>query len=104
MESLIKQINYRVKGTEMFWNDPAGAEVILPVRAAALSDDCRLSKHLQTRPGSPFTRPPKPPKAPAELTKAEMDPRRPAGGCLTRSTYCGAAYAHLKRGIKRQLG
>lgn len=70
MESLVKQINYRVKGTEMFWNDPEGAEVILQVRAAALSDDCRLSKHLQTRPGYPFTRPPKPPKAPAEIDKS----------------------------------
>jgi hypothetical protein len=29
MESLVKEINYRVKGTEMFWNDPQGAEAIL---------------------------------------------------------------------------
>jgi len=70
MESLVKEINYRVKGTEMFWNDPEGAEAILQVRAAALSDDCRLSKHLQTRPGCPFTRRPKPPKAPAEIDKS----------------------------------
>ena len=70
MESLVKEINYRVKGTEMFWNDPEGAEAILQVRAAALSDDSRLSKHLQTRPGSPFTRRPKPPKAPAEIDKS----------------------------------
>ncbi len=25
-ESLVKEMNYRVKGTEMFWNDPEGAE------------------------------------------------------------------------------
>jgi hypothetical protein len=56
MESLVKEINYRVKGTEMFWNDPEGAEAILQVRAAALCDDDRLSVHLSTRPGSPFTR------------------------------------------------
>lgn len=62
MESLVKEINYRVKGTEMFWNDPEGAEAILQVRAAALSDDDRLLQHLRTRPGSPFTRPPKPRK------------------------------------------
>jgi hypothetical protein len=28
MESLVKQVNFRVKGTEMFWNDPEGAESI----------------------------------------------------------------------------
>jgi hypothetical protein len=60
MESLVKEINYRVKGTEMFWNNPAGAEAILQVRAAALCDDDRLADHLETRPGFPFTRKPKP--------------------------------------------
>lgn len=59
MESLVKEINYRVKGTEMFWNDPEGAEAILQVRAASLCDDDRLAAHLGTRPGSPFTRRPK---------------------------------------------
>ena len=54
MESLVKEINYRVKGTEMFWNHPQGAEAILQVRAAALSDDDRLSRHLRHRPGQPF--------------------------------------------------
>lgn len=60
MESLVKEINQRVKGTEKFWNDPTGAEAILQVRAAALSDDNRLRTHSQTRRGSPFTRQPKP--------------------------------------------
>jgi len=59
MESLVKELNYRVKGTEMFWNDPEGAEAILQVRAAALCDDDRLVTHLRTRPGYPFTRRPK---------------------------------------------
>jgi hypothetical protein len=59
MESLVKEINYRAKGTEMFWNDPEGAEAILQVRAAALSDDDRLTRHLKTRSGCPFTRRPK---------------------------------------------
>jgi hypothetical protein len=59
MESLVKEINYRVKGTEMFWNNPDGAEAILQVRAAALSEDERLTQHLRTRPGCPFTRRPK---------------------------------------------
>jgi hypothetical protein len=60
MESLVKEINWRVKGTEMFWNNPEGAEAILQIRAAALCDDGRLKRHLQNRPGSPFTRRPKP--------------------------------------------
>jgi hypothetical protein len=56
MESLVKQINLRVKGTEMFWDDPAGAEAILRLRAASLSDDGRLDRHLANRPGCPFVR------------------------------------------------
>lgn len=70
MESLVKEINWRVKGTEMFWNNPEGAEAILQVRAAALCDDGRLNAHLQTRPGCPFTRRPKPTKSPPEQIKS----------------------------------
>ena len=36
VESLIKEMNFRVKGTEKFWNRPEGAENILQIRAAAL--------------------------------------------------------------------
>lgn len=70
MESLVKEINYRVKGTEMFWNNPEGAEAILQVRAAALSEDDRLLRHLTTRPGCAFTRRPKAPKPPAQTCKS----------------------------------
>jgi len=56
MESLIKQINLRVKGTEMFWDDPSGAESILHIRAAALSEDGRLDDYLANRPGWTFRR------------------------------------------------
>ena len=56
IESLIKEINYRVKGTEKFWNRPQGAEYILQVRAAALCDDDRLSQWILNRPGSHFYR------------------------------------------------
>jgi hypothetical protein len=56
MESMVKEVNYRVKGTEMFWNDPSGAEAILQVRAAALCDDDRLAAYLAGRPGYPFIR------------------------------------------------
>lgn len=55
VESLIKQFNYRVKGTEKFWN-LKGAEAILQVRAALLSEDERLSKHMATRSVLPFRR------------------------------------------------
>jgi hypothetical protein len=56
IESLIKEINYRVKGTEKFWNRPQGAEHILQIRAAALCDDDRLSQWILNRPGSYFYR------------------------------------------------
>ena len=59
VESLIKEVNYRVKGMEKFWDDPEGAEAILQVRAALLSDDDRLSEHIANRPGTPFRRSPK---------------------------------------------
>lgn len=42
VESTIKQINRRVKGTEKFWLE-GGAEAILQLRAAQLSDDNRWS-------------------------------------------------------------
>ena len=53
VESLIKQFNRRVKGTEKSWNE-GQAEMILQLRAAQLSEDDRLSKHLKNRPTSPF--------------------------------------------------
>jgi hypothetical protein len=56
VESLVKEINWRVKGTEKFWNDPAGAEAILQVRAALLSEDDRLTSYLANRVGKPYRR------------------------------------------------
>jgi hypothetical protein len=74
LESLVKEVNYRAKGTEMFWNDPEGVEAILQVRAAALSDDERLVRHLDNRPGYPFTRRPRSSKAQADLQKLTCTP------------------------------
>jgi len=54
MESFVKELNQRVKGTEKFWNDGVNGEAILQVRSAALCDDDRLQRHLRTRPGNPF--------------------------------------------------
>jgi hypothetical protein len=52
VESLIKQINHRVKGTEQFWND-GGLEAVLQVRAAYLSQDDRAEAHYDRRPRGP---------------------------------------------------
>ena len=54
MESLVKEISARVKGTEKFWDDGASGEAILQIRAAALCDDDRLVTFLRNRPGHPF--------------------------------------------------
>jgi len=56
VESLIKEVNYRVKGTEKFWNRPDGVEAILQNTAGVLSDDNRLVDYIKSRPGSPFRR------------------------------------------------
>lgn len=58
VESLIKEFNYRVKGTEKFWNNPGGTEPILQVRAGVLSDDDRLATHILSRAGSAYRRRP----------------------------------------------
>jgi len=85
VESLIKEINWRLKGTEKYWNRtdepptsprtgqrvggqsfqyPAmSAESMLQVRAAVLSDDNRLEKHILSRPGHPYYR-----RRPADAT------------------------------------
>jgi hypothetical protein len=48
VESVIKQINYRVKGTEKFWSE-AGAEAILQLRADYLSETEPLKDYWQRR-------------------------------------------------------
>ena len=53
VESLVKQFNRRVKGTEKFWN-PSQAETILQLRAAYLCEDERLNKHMKNRPIEPL--------------------------------------------------
>jgi hypothetical protein len=53
VESTVKLFNRRVKGTEKSWGED-GAEAILQLRAAFLSEDGRLEEHLKTQPRSPF--------------------------------------------------
>jgi hypothetical protein len=52
VESLVKQINHRVKGTEQFWNN-GGLEAVLQVRAAYLSEDDRAESFHEKRPRGP---------------------------------------------------
>lgn len=53
VESTVKPFNRRVQGSEKFWSED-GAEAMLQVRAAFLSEDGRLDRHLKERPCSPF--------------------------------------------------
>ena len=56
VESLVGEFNARVKSKHKHWNRPAGAEAILQVRAALLSQDGRLERYFTERPGSPYRR------------------------------------------------
>ena len=56
VESLVGEVNARVKGKQKYWNRGAGAEAILQLRAAVLSEDGRLERYLSERPGSPYRR------------------------------------------------
>ena len=44
VESVIKQLNRRIKGTEKFWT-PTGVEAVLQLRAAYISEDGRAEKY-----------------------------------------------------------
>ena len=57
IESWIKQLNRRVKGSDKFWNAKASSEAILQLRSDWLGDEEALTKHLQSRPGHPYSRP-----------------------------------------------
>ena len=48
MESVVKQVNRRVKGTEKFWSE-AGSEAVLQLRADQLSDGEPLAAFWQRR-------------------------------------------------------
>ena len=48
MESAVKQINQRVKGSEKFWSE-AGSEAVLQLRADQLSDGEPLADFWQRR-------------------------------------------------------
>jgi hypothetical protein len=56
VESLVGEFNARVKDRKKFWNRPGGAEPILQLRAALLSEDKRLARFFAARPGNPYRR------------------------------------------------
>jgi hypothetical protein len=63
VESLVGEFGTRVKGKQKHWTRPGGAESILQLRAAVLSEDGRLERHFAHRPGCAFrkrTRPTSP--------------------------------------------
>ncbi|MFM7592147.1 MAG: hypothetical protein ACKO85_10170 [Isosphaeraceae bacterium] len=60
VESWIKQLNQRVKGSDQFWEDGRRGEAILQVRAAWQSEDESLENHLQNRTGHCYAQPIKP--------------------------------------------
>jgi hypothetical protein len=68
VESLVGAFNARVKGKQKHWNRPDGAESILQLRAAVLSEDNRLGRFFADRPGCPFR------KRPAENKQANPLP------------------------------
>ena len=60
VESVIKMINQRVKGSEKFWSEP-GAEAILQLRADYMSEteimsDFWLAREAQASSGRPYRR------------------------------------------------
>jgi len=54
VESLVGEFNTRVKSKQKYWTRPQGAESILQLRAALLSEDDRLSRYFANRPGNPL--------------------------------------------------
>jgi hypothetical protein len=54
VESLVGEFNARVKSKQKYWTRPQGAESILQLRAALLSEDERLTRYFVHRPGNPF--------------------------------------------------
>ena len=58
VESWIKQLNHRVKGSEKFWDDDQKIETVLQVRAAWLGEDEELDAPPATTPGTPRRPPP----------------------------------------------
>jgi hypothetical protein len=55
-ESLVGEVNARVKASGKFWGHPGGAEAMLQLRAAVLSEDDRLARYFAQRRGNIYRR------------------------------------------------
>ena len=75
VESLVGEVNARVKSKQKYWSRGAGAEAILQLRAAILSEDGRLDRYLAERPGSPYRRGQKQDQHPAPGKAATLQTR-----------------------------
>ena len=58
VESLVGEVNARVKSKQKYWTRLAGCESILQLRAAVLSQDDRLDHFFAQRDGCPFRKRP----------------------------------------------
>ena len=56
VESLVGEVSARLKSNQKYWLRPQGAEAILQLRAAVLSQDERLTRFFANRPGNPTRR------------------------------------------------
>ncbi len=54
VESLVGEVNARVKSKQKYWTRGAGSESILQLQAAVLSQDDRLTRFFANRPGCSF--------------------------------------------------
>lgn len=72
VESLVGEFNARVKSKQKHWCRPSGAESILQLRAALLSEDDRLGRFFADRPGCPFR------KRPAVNKRSDTQPTQTA--------------------------
>jgi hypothetical protein len=70
VESLVGEFNTRVKDKRKHWTRPQGAESILQLRAAFLSEDDRLGRFFANRPGKPFRKKRPMQREPASQTAA----------------------------------
>jgi hypothetical protein len=57
VESWVKQLNQRTKGSEKFWNNNPNPEAVLNLRAAWLNDEDEFINQIRNRPGHPYARP-----------------------------------------------
>ena len=98
VESTIKQINRRVKGSEKFWL-AGGAEAILQLRAAQLSQDDRWTRNWSTPSQTPPRRRLRPAR-PSHLRRAGTGMHPAAGLTISTGAVCGVWVNCLRGGFR----